>query len=211
MKPEFIYMDLVAPAFILVPLFTAIVRYRWLTSAARVLMFYLLIDAVVSIISSALAYHKKPNTALYHIATIIDTVLLLYFFSLVFAERTWAKYLRAGMIVFPVLAILNILLLQPMSSFNSHMLSVKSLLVVSLCFLYWWHHEPERSWQSTPLHWMISGLLLYFASAFLLFTFSSLIMSVSSRSFSIVLWNIHASLSILMFLLLAVGFFKYKT
>jgi hypothetical protein len=57
----------------------------------------------------------------------------------------------------------------------------------------------------------MSGLLLYFSSAFILFTFSDFIISVSSRTVSIVLWNIHAGLSVLMFLLLAIGLRKYKT
>lgn len=206
-------MDLLAPAFILVPVFTAVVHYRYLTAGARFLFVYLLFDALVSIASSALAYHHLPNMPLYHFATMVDTVLLLYFFSMVFAGKHWAAFLKLAMVVFPLLAVLNILFVQPLFSFNSYMLSLKAMLVIVLCFLYWWHYEPiaGKAWKHIPLHWIVSGLLLYFSSAFILFTFSDFLISVSSRSTFIVLWNIHAALSVIMFLLFAIGLRKYKT
>lgn len=205
-------MNVVAPSFILAPLVTAFIRYRYLPAAGRVLFVYLVVDAVVSIASSALAYHHVSNMPLYHFATIADTVLLLYFFSMVFADQRWAGYLTVAMFVFPLLAVLNLLLLQPLFSFNSYMLSLKAIVLIGLCFLYWWHYEPVagKAWTAIPLHWIISGLMLYFSSAFILFTFSDLIISVSSRSISIVLWNIHAGLSVIMYLLLATGLSKYK-
>ena len=213
MKPEYIFMDVVAPAFILVPVFTAVVRYRYLPAEGRVLLAYLSVVTVVNIVSTVLANLHTPNMPLYHIATIIDTLLLLYFFSLVFAGYRIVVYIQAAMFLFPVLAVLNILLLQPLFSFNSYMLSLKSILVIGLCFFYWWQYEPVagKTWKQIPLHWIVSGLLLYFSSAFILFTFSDFIISVSSRSISIALWNIHAGLSVMMFLLLAIGLSKYKT
>lgn len=206
-------MNVVAPAFILVPLITAVVHYRYLTAEAKVLFLYLLVDAVVSIASSVLAYHHLPNMPLYHFATLVDTVLLLYFFSMLFADRRWARYLPVAMYLFPLLAVANLLFLQPLFSFNSYMLSLKSILLIVLCFLYWWLYEPVagKAWKQVPLHWIVSGLLLYFSSAFILFTFSDFIISVSSRTVSIMLWNIHAGLSVMMFLLLAIGLSKYKT
>ncbi|HEX7904282.1 MAG TPA: hypothetical protein VF487_10410 [Chitinophagaceae bacterium] len=213
MRPEYIFMNVVAPSFILVPLITALIRYQYLSAAGRVLFVYLVVDAVVSILSSTLAYHHVPNMPLYHFATIVDTVLLLYFFLMVFAEKRWARYLIVCMFVFPLLAVLNLLFLQPLFSFNSYMLSLKSMLLIGLCFLYWWYYEPVagKAWKTIPLHWIISGLLLYFSSVFILFTFSDLIISISSRSISIVLWNIHAGLSVIMYLLLAIGLSKYKS
>jgi hypothetical protein len=213
MRPEYIFMNVVAPAFILVPVATAVVHYRYLSRGAKVLLGYLLFDALVSIASSALAYHHVPNMPLYHFATIVDTVLLLYFFSMVFAGKHWARYLTVAMYLFPLLAVCNLLFVQPLFSFNSYMLSLKAVLIIVLCFFYWWHYEAVsgKAWEQVALHWIMSGLLLYFSSAFILFTFSDFIISVSSRTVSIVLWNIHAGLSVLMFLLLAIGLRKYKT
>jgi hypothetical protein len=213
MRPEYIFMSVVAPAFILVPLVTAVVHYRYLPAGAKVLFVYLLFDALVSIASSALAYHHVPNMPLYHFATMVDTVLLLYFFKLVFAAHSWAGYLTVPLFLFPSLGIVNMLFLQPLFSFNSYMLSLKTILIIVLCFFYWWQYEPVagKAWKDIPLHWIVSGLLLYFSSAFLLFTFSDFLLSVSSRSTFIVLWNIHAGVSVMMFLLLAIGLRNYKT
>lgn len=212
MKPEYIYMNVVAPSFIMVPIITAITRYRSLSREGNILFVYLIVDMIVSILSSILAYHHLRNTPLYHIATIVDTVILLYFFYSIFQNRLFSKYLKGMMVIFPLAGILNILFIQHIFEFNSYMLSFKSILIIILCFLYWWHYESEtlRPWTELPLHWIISGLMLYFSSAFILFTFSNLITSVASRNISLILWNIHASLSLIMYLMLAIGISKYK-
>jgi hypothetical protein len=212
MNPEYIYMNVIAPSFILVPLITGLICYKKLPPEARVLLFYLLFDTIVNTASSWLAYHEKTNLPLYHIATILDTALLLYFFLLVLRSTRYTPFIKTMLLLFPVLGVVNILFFQPLHTFNSYTLSLKALLIIALCFLYWWQQEnpDSNSWSAQPLNWIMSGLLLYFSSAFILFTFSNVIITAFSRSISLLIWNIHVSLSIVMYLLLARGFSKYR-
>ncbi len=212
MKPEYIYMNVIAPLFILVPIITLFTRFKALPSEGKILLCYLITDMLVSATSSALAFNHIRNLPLYHIATIIETMMLLYFFYFVFHTRKSEKYLKSAILLFPVLGLINIIFFQHIYQFNSYMLSLQSIIIIVLCFLYWWHHEndTETKWSAIPLNWIISGLLIYFSSTFILLTFSNMIIS-SSKSVSIMMWNIHATLTIIMYLLLSIGISKYKT
>jgi hypothetical protein len=211
MKKEYIYMNVIAPSFILLPVIIAFVRRRFLSRAGKVLLFYLGLDAVVSLISSVLANYSIPNLPLYHIATLFETVILLYFFRVIFDNKHFREYINLLLVIVPALQILNTLLIQQINEFNSYALSLQSLLIIVLCFFYWWHYETDtsESWASVPLHWIISGIMLYFSSSFIVFTFSNLASVTLSKKALILLWNLHASLSIIMYVQMAIGIRKY--
>ncbi|MCP9752341.1 hypothetical protein [Ferruginibacter sp. HRS2-29] len=212
MKPEYIFMNVAAPACILLPVAMGAVRYPALPKEARVLLWYLLANAVISIASSALAFYHLPNTPLYHAGTVVETMLMLYFFYELFRQKIFATYILWGIILFPVAGLINSLFFQPILTFNSYTLSLQSLLIILCCFLYWWHKDEDiqHTWPEIPLNWFVSGLLLYFSSSFLLFTFSNMALEYVSVKNFILIWNIHAALSILMFIFISIGFSKYK-
>lgn len=210
MRREYIYMNVVAPLFILAPIILLIVRYKILSGEGKALLFYLVTDALVSIISSVLAFKHITNLPLYHVATIIETLMLLYFFYIILSTTPIAKYLKLLIFIFPLLGLLNMLYLQHIYEFNSYMLSLQAIIIVVLCLLFWLSHgtDVNTRWASVPENWIVAGFLLYFASSFVLLTFSNIIIS-SSRHLSIVIWNIHATLNILMYLMLCAGIKKY--
>lgn len=205
-------MTVLAPSFVLLPILIALYRYKRLPDEGRLLCWYLLAEACILTASSVLAHYKLPNTALYHGATLVETVLLLFFFSVVFKKQRIAFFIKCGMIIFPVLAVLNTLLLQPLNSFNSYTITLQYALVILLCFIYWWQlrEESTGSWEQQPLNWIISGMLLYFSGSFVLFAFSNYIISHFSKSTSTLIWNVHAALSVVMYISMAIGFYKYK-
>lgn len=212
MNDPYFFMTVLAPSFVLLPVLVALYRYRWLPVEARVLFGYLLVETCILTASSVLAHYKIPNTALYHGATLVETILLLYFFSVVFKKKKTAFYIKRGMILFPVLAVLNTLLLQPLNSFNSYTITLQYALVILLCFIYWWQFQEEMagSWGQQPLNWIISGMLLYFSGSFILFAFSNYIITHFSKSTSTLIWNVHAALSVVMYISMAIGLYKYR-
>ena len=212
MNTQYIYMTFIAPAFILLPILIAIFKYRSLPLAARGLFYYLITEALIILASSTLAYYHQPNTPLYHFGTMVETVLLLYFFYTVFKSTAVSAFIRWMMFLFPIFSIANTLFVQHIFEFNSYAISLQFILIIAMCFLYWWHHsnDDEKSWGVFPLNWIISGLLLYFSSSFVLFTFSNMIISGMSKNTSIVIWNIHATLSIVMYVMIGIGIYKYK-
>lgn len=206
-------MNVIAPSFNLLPVAAGFIRLKKLDGPARVLLLYLCINCLVSAASSLLAFYHKPNTPLFHFSVIVETLLLLYFFRKLFRAPALLKLYAVLLLAFPVFCLVNILFLQPLSVFNSYTLSVQAVLVIASCFLFWWNVPvPENSsWQAFPLNWMVSGLMLYFSSGFLLFTFINLVVKYLTKPDFILIWNIHATLSVIMYLLLTIGYFKYKS
>ena len=172
MKQEYIYMTIIAPSCNIFLVIIALTRFSNLPKEARIFFYYLVFNGLVSITSSLLAYYHLPNMPLFHAASVIETMLLLYFFSIVFYKKNIAGYIKVLMVLFPLFALINTLFFQNIHIFNSYTLSLQSFIVIALCFLYWWHHSNDKKlpWSSFPLNWITSGLLLYFSSAFLLYS-----------------------------------------
>lgn len=212
MKAEYVFMNVIAPSFILLPIIVALFKYRLLPIEAKVFLSYMAFDTIVSIVSSTLAYNHLSNMPLFHVSTIIATIILLFFFSHLFFRKDFKKYIYLLIGVFPILGILNTVYLQNIYQFNSYTFSLQHIIVILLCFLYWGYYENilEKPWISFPLNWILAGLLLYFSSAFIIFTFSNFIVTTLSKNISILLWNIHAILTIIMYILISIGFSKYK-
>jgi hypothetical protein len=212
MNDLYFFMTMLAPSFVLLPVIVALYCYRYLPAEGRMLLWYLLAEMVILATSSTLAYYKQPNTALYHFATIIETELLLLFFSIIFRKKKIARYIQWMIGLFPLLALLNTWLVQPLSSFNSYPITLQFALVLLLCFAYWLQPvELNSTWTEQPLNWIISGMLLYFSGSFILFAFSDYIIRHFSKQTSMLIWNIHAVLAILMYILMTPGLFKYKS
>ncbi len=212
MKHQYLFMNVIAPSIILLPLLIAMIKLKLLPREARRLFVYLVVDAMVSVTSSVLARYNVPNTPLYHLATIVQTVLILYFFYLVLQKKAVSVFVKWAMFLFPVTGIANSIWLQPMLEFNSYTLSLQSLMIILCSFFYWWHQEDdaELKWAAIPLNWIVSGLLLYFSSSFLLFTFSNAALTYLSVENFALMWNVHAALSIIMYVLMSIGFSKYE-
>ncbi|MES2373590.1 MAG: hypothetical protein V4557_13500 [Bacteroidota bacterium] len=203
---NYVYMRVVAPSFILLPLVIAGVYYYKLTRAMRVLFYYLLVTALISIATTVLAIKHIRNTPLIHIDTIVETMFLLRFFDLVFANKRLTKYIRVLLIVFPVFCCINFIFFQSIYSFNSYTRAVESMLFISFSMLYWIYRNDNTTWYSVPSNWMVCGLLLYFSSGFFLFVFSNYLASTLSLPGLVFVWNFHATLILIMYLLFAIGF-----
>lgn len=213
MKPQYIYMNIIAPSFNLLPVMIALFRYRNLPAAAKTLFAYLVLNAVINTAASVLAYHHISNTPLFHFSTVLETIMLLFFFRQIMPGEKMRLLIIWLLLLFPAAGLLNLLFLQHLFEFNSYILSLQSIIIIALSFIYLWLYEnhTEAAWSSFPLNWILSGLLLYFSSAFILFTFSNFIIPLSTKKTLILIWNIHATLTIFMYVLIAIGYTKYKS
>lgn len=210
---KYLYMSVIAPAFVLVPVSAALVRYKALPAGMRVLFFYLVITAVVNAASTIMAENGISNLEIFHLYTIAESSLLLQFFYQVFRSARAKRLIRVIMIVFPLLCCLNFIFVQSISGFNTYTRPVECILFMALCLAWWWHSgdmEQSAGWTAVPENWILSGLLLYFSSAFFLFIFTNFMFSQYSRAINELIWNLHATLVAIMYLLFAAGFSKCK-
>jgi hypothetical protein len=205
------FLSIITPASILVPIGAGIARYRVATAAIRTIFYFLIVTVIISLISILLIVYHRTNTAVIHADTIIESLFLLRFYYLVVKRPALRRWIRLTAILFPVLCLVNVLFLQSLQRHNTYTRPLEALIFIALS-MYWWGYGGE-DWLGAggSEDWFVSGLLLYFSSAFFLFLFSNFLAEKYSLSVNILIWNIHASLTILMYLLFTIGFVKCKT
>lgn len=212
MKPEYLYMNLLAPLVIVAPIVFAGMRWGSLAAEAKILFYYLLFEAVISLLSSWLAYQHITNLPLYHIATIPQTLLLGFFFLKIIHGRRATRAIKIAVLFFSIFAIINSIFIQSFQQLNSNALVLQAGLVI-LFSLFYINRDttvPGKPWAAIPQNLFVSGLLIYFSSSFILFIFSNLLATHAGKKMLIVTWNIHALLLDVMYALFSLGFSKYK-
>lgn len=212
------YLTYIAPGSILVPLLLLLFRYKTATVTLKILFWYLIVAALTNLAANILAGRNQSNLWLLHVFTIIETALLLFFFYKLLPEGRIKKALPVLMIVFPLYGIVNLLVFNAGSRFNTYPRSLEALLFIILSLYYWFPHSSEEaqyhSWSHNIYNWIISGIILYFASSFFLFLFSNfLLVHINSDTVNTIwnwAWGIHATLVMSMYLLFAIGISKCR-
>jgi hypothetical protein len=88
-------------------------------------------------------------------------------------------------------------------------------MLIALCAVYWWQENPEDSekpWENIPNNWIVTGLMLFFAGTFFLFLLPKYIIVIGAtdkKAWNLV-WNANATLVLIEYLLMAIGFIKCK-
>jgi hypothetical protein len=207
------YMGVIAPSFILVPIGIAIKKYRTIPPEIKVLFYSLVVSVALYVTSTLLATNHISNTFVIHADTIIESLFLSRFYYIISHRPVVRQWIRWLAILFPLFCCINILFLQDLYHHNTYSRPLEAIIFISLSMNYWWHtgnSEAADSWVNMPLNWIISGLLLYFSGALFLFVFSNFLAYRYSTAVNLLAWNMHATLLIIMYLLFAIGFIKYK-
>lgn len=204
-----IYMGVVVPLTIILPVFVALIRFRHLPRQGKVILFYLLMSSIVNIAATTLAKQKMNNLPLSHIYTFIEFIFLAEFYKIVLGE----KKLITGLQLFFLLAcVLNTIFFQDIYKFNSYTRSLEALIIMLLSvnfFAKMFTDHLGSKLLNNEGFWFNTGMFLYFSGAFMLFIFSNFILQASSKSFNII-WNLHATFVLIMYILFTLGFIKCK-
>lgn len=208
------YRQVIVPASILIPIVIGISGFRKLPAYAKCLFAYLVLSAIVNTTATILAWKSIHNLWLLHVYTILESFLLLLYFKLIIKNKTVNSIIRVLLWAFPLFCVVNFLFLQSLYNFNTYTRPVEAIIFITLCAVYWWYgndEDSERSWGNIPNNWIITGLMLYFAGAFFLFLLAKYIMTgVANKKAWNLVWDTHATLVLIMYLLMAVGFIKCK-
>jgi hypothetical protein len=91
---------------------------------------------------------------------------------------------------------------------------VEAIILIALCAVYWWQgteEDSEKSWGNIPNNWIVTGLMLYFAGAFFLFLlFNYFISPQAIKKVNSIILDVHATLVLIMYLLMTVGLLKCR-
>jgi hypothetical protein len=203
------YIAIITPASIVIPLAVGIVRYRRLWPSCRPVLLYLLVAGLVNGMASVLAFNRIKKMTLLHVFVVLEFLLLAWFYRLILTGRTHAA---AGWLCFffPLLAAANALFLQDIHTNPTLTRSLEAFLISAFAVSWFFRSPPDDTTgrnEAESLFWINSGVFLYFAGAFFLFLFTRTLLHKPGE---VLVWRIHATLVLLMYLLITIGFFKSK-
>jgi hypothetical protein len=152
------YADTVAPLLVLLVLLP---RYRQVPGG-RLLLVYLLASTLFAGYSNYLADRGMNNMYLYHTFTLVEAVLLLLLLN------QYSKMDRRALVLtlsfYGLFWVVNVLLWEPLTVFNSNSATVLSLITAFFCFRYFLsliNTNDILYFQRLPSFWIVSGLLFF--------------------------------------------------
>lgn len=205
-----IYIGSIVPASILLPFIAALtVRNKRFMPGFLILFIYLCTQAAASILSILLIKIKLTNIPLLHVDTLLEVVLLVLYLDKAIEDKALSKYSRFIIVAFSLLCIFNFIFFQSIYSFNTYTRPAGAIVLIVLCMYYRVQHikkNEEQSWSANPHNWFVTGILLYFSCSLLLFICSNYLAIHTSRESNMLIWTLHATFLLIMYLLFTKGF-----
>jgi hypothetical protein len=209
-------MGYIVPAFVFMPIGAALRRYSCIDRPLKIIFCYLLLDGTTNVIAVTLAHFNMHNLPLLHIFTILEFLLLSWFFLEIFHEQRIRRIIVYMMVIFPLLCVINFTFFQSINRFNTNTRPLEALILMaySLLFSVRANEKGDKKWSGDPISLVNTGILLYFSGALFIFSFSNITSGhpIASRLniLNLVIWDIHATLVLAMYLLFTLGMLKCK-
>jgi hypothetical protein len=175
---------------------------------ARAIAWLLVLSGLTQLIITFLAESGLNNMPFFHVYTVAELLVLIAFFKHLLNPVSTARYLYLIGGSFVVFALLNTLFIQDLFQFDSYARSIEALVVIALCFAYFGEQfrTDRLSWKDPGL-WFVMGLFVYFSSSFIIFLISNLDLSLD-KYFDWMVWNVHATIVLIMYVFYTIGFVK---
>lgn len=209
-----IFMAVIVPLSILLPLFIGAIKYRQLSSAAKLIYWYLIVSAIFTGLSLLIArYYHKNNMPVTHLFTLIEAGFILFFYKTVLGAEKRNRSYTYLLLAFTITCIVNAIFFQSIYTYNSYTKSIESIICILLAMKYF--AAIASGTISTRIStnagfYLNAGFFLYFSGAFMLFVFSNFIITNLSLNNFLIIWTIHASLVLLMYLFFTFAFILCK-
>lgn len=198
---------------IIIPVVTGTLRYGNLSKECRIIFFFTIIACITEITSYITRSRGINNMPLLHIYTVIEFVIISWFYHLLFKRIFSFSPLPLIAVLFVIGSIINSLWIQEILSFNSYIRGIEAVLIIlyALIILYVFFFQPDaKKTVDDPVFWINAGILIYFSGATTLFILSNYILPLGYQ-FNKNIWGVHALLSIIMYLSITTGLWKSKT
>ncbi|MBL0911575.1 MAG: hypothetical protein IBJ09_04320 [Bacteroidia bacterium] len=187
--------------------------YRRLDRELRLFSLFVFFSAIVQGISLLLWFRSINNLPLLHVYTALGFMLLALFYRELLRNFIDKRIIEAAALLFLLFSIANTLFLQPLSTFNSYALSAESVLVVILSLFTYMllldnTVKEQRRAQISSLHWINSGLFVYYSSNLIIFYFGDLITHSFPKDLNRYTWILHSFFSVVMYICFFTGLWK---
>jgi hypothetical protein len=206
-----LFIGFAVPLFVLCPLIVGLKGYKKFDTTSKLVIYYLIVAALANLVAVSLALNHNNNMPIFHVFTVLEFILLSLFFQRLTSHRLTKKILTFCIISFSVFSIINIIYIEPITTYNSLTRSVESiLLIVFSLFSFYKGLEADQAVRKKIKHllWIHIGLICYFSGSLFLFIFSEWI--AKDVGVYRVGWIIHAILVTFLYSMLTTYLLKAK-
>ncbi len=192
---------------LVVPTLVILFRHNHLKKELKVAAVFVGIGIFFEILSRIIAHIYKTNLPMLHLYTILEFCLIAWFYHIFFDGFFNHKTVPILILSFVGFAIINITFIQSLFEFNTYPRGLESLLITGLAILAFYKMLQELEYtrlDKSPIFWINSGFLIYFAGSLFLFLMGNLLLS-KDRQLSLIAWTIHAFLFGFMQIFIAIG------
>ncbi len=207
--PGTFYTSIIVPGAIMLPVVAAVIKMRYWSASEKVIFAYMITSALFNILAASLAARNINNLPLLHVYTVLEFMLVTGFFITATDNKKEKTIIRCLWIIFPILALLNILYLNSVFLYNQMPRSVGAIIILILCIYFL---MKSLSFSAAPVPFfnfaIVVALLLYFSGSLALFALSNFI--IGNKRINLLIWNTHATFVLIMYLIIAIAYFKTR-
>jgi len=204
-------MSVIVPYSILLPVLIGLLKLRVLSASARIIWYYLLVAAVVSIAAIVIGMRMHANNLpLIHVYTAVEFILFSLFYRKILEDNS--KWLLWLPVLFVLFCIINALFFQSIYTYSSYTRSVEALLCLLFSLNYFAKLATDIKGEkisTLPGFYFNCGIFLYMAGSFMFIVFSNFIIQSSKHHYAVIM-VIYAALVLCMYLLFSVAFLLCK-
>jgi hypothetical protein len=202
-----IYSRIVVPALIVVPMVVALAKKKYWGQPQMAVLIYLFISGCTNFIATFLAVNGINNLPLLHLYTVLEFSVIASFFYLITDSKTEKQLIMASCALIPLLTVANVLYLNSINKYNLVPRSVAGIIILLLCINFLMKNLNFSAGKVPFFNFaVVVALLLYFSGSLTLFALSDFI--ISNKAIFQLIWNTHATFVLIMYLIIAVAYFK---
>lgn len=207
-------MAVIVPLSILLPLFIGAIRFRQFSDAGKLTYLYLLASAIFTSFSLLIGrYYHENSMPVTHLFTLVEFGCIVFVYrSLLPAPKKSGVYTYL-ILCFAFVCILNAIFFQSIFTYNSYTKSIEAIICILFAMKYFAaiaSGTVSTKVVTNEAFYINAGFFLYFSGAFMLFVFSNFIITNLSLNNFLIIWTIHASLVLLMYLFFTFAFIVCK-
>lgn len=205
------YLGYITTFFSLPPLIIGLLCIKTVKGYLVPLFVYVSVCFVTEMVNFGLTESGINNMFVFRFFTIIEFILISFFYSMFFRKYLWPGYLLLFIGVFLVAAFIDYKIngINTMDNLASSVVSIFLSLYALVSFLYIMRKLIFENILSEPFFWVNSGVLFYFSGNLLVFAFSTYVYTYQP-AYSDALWTIPQFLNIFFNIFICIGFWKTR-
>lgn len=204
-----IYISLIVPCVGAIPIIVGLARKINWNKQAGILFFYLCLAGLFNIIAKVTA--GSNNLPYLHLYTVLEFTILCFYLKSFSKDRRLRLFLNSILIGFILLSIWYAFIKESLFVFNKVPRFLDSFIISVLCLYYLLKDLGSSVSNLSRFQFLtLAGLLFYYGSSSVLFGLSDELLK-APKNVADLLWNIHATLLLLMYILFTFAYDSLKT